>query len=287
MPDHFVIQLAYGLLLGGACLFSPMITHIEDAADQHVEVALVSEQQAIVPGQKFLLGIRFDLQDGWHTYWVNPGDAGEPPRITWELPAGFQAGSIQWPYPARLPTPPFADFGYEHQVLLPVTVRPPSGLGAGGNEKMVARIHYLICRDVCIPGQKQLELTLPVKNRTEPGSDAPLFKTAQQRVPRPIPNRWRISAKSVGDEFQIRLRIGKFAAPPQFFPLEPEQIENAAPQNVIPTQEGCELHLKKSNHLLKPISRLKGVIVVAGTAYLADVPVLQSFGRGLVQSKQN
>ena len=76
-----------------------MITHIEDAADQHVEVALVSEQQAIVPGQKFLLEIRFDLQDGWHTYWVNPGDAGEPPRITWELPAGFQAGSIQWPYP--------------------------------------------------------------------------------------------------------------------------------------------------------------------------------------------
>jgi len=264
-----------------------MMTHAEDAADQHVEVTLVSEQQAIVPGQKFLLGIWFHLQDGWHTYWVNPGDAGEPPRIAWELPAGFQAGSIQWPYPTRLSTPPFADFGYEHQVLLTVTVQPPSGLGLGQNEKIAAHIRYLICRDVCIPGQKQLVLTLPVKNQTEPGSDAPLFKTAQQQVPRPIPNGWRISAKSVGEEFQLRLRIGKFAVPPQFFPLEPEQIENAAPQNGTPTQEGYELRLKKSNHLLKPIARLKGVIVVAGTAYLVDVPVLPSFGRGRVQSQQN
>jgi DsbC/DsbD-like thiol-disulfide interchange protein len=264
-----------------------MITHAEDAADQHAEVALVSEQQAIVPGQKFLLGVWFHLQDGWHTYWVNPGDAGEPPRITWELPAGFQAGSIQWPYPTRLSTPPFADFGYEHQVLLTVPVQPPSGLGPGGNEKIVARIRYLICRDVCIPGQKQLVLTLPVKNRTEPGSDAPLFKTAQQQVPRPVPNGWRISAKSVGEEFRLRLRTGKFAVLPQFFPLEPEQIENAAPQNVTPTPEGYELRLKKSNHLLQPIARLKGVIVVAGMAYSVDVPVLQPFGRGRVQSKQN
>ena len=105
---RLIIQWAARLSLIGAWLVSPMITHAEDATDPHVKVALVSEQQAIVPGREFLLGIRFVLEEGWHTYWVNPGDAGEPPRITWELPAGFQAGSIQWPYPTRLPTPPFS-----------------------------------------------------------------------------------------------------------------------------------------------------------------------------------
>lgn len=285
MLDRLLIHLTSRLFIGAACLFCP-ITQAEDSADQHVEIALISEQQAIVPDQEFLLGIRFDLQEGWHTYWINPGDAGEPPRITWELPAGFQAGSVQWPYPARLSTPPFADFGYEHQVLFPVTVRPPSGLEAGGNEKIVAQVRYLICRDVCIPGQKQLVLTLPVKNRSTAGLDAALFAAARQRLPRPIPNEWRVSASSVGDEFQLRLRIGKLAAPPQFFPLQPEQIENAAPQNTTPMPGGVQLHLKKSNHLLKPISRIKGVMVVSGRAYLLDIPVSES-SRVHTQSKKN
>lgn len=273
MPARLVIHLAARLLIGAGCLFSPTVIHAEGAADEHVAVALVSEQEAIVPGQEFDLGVKFDLQEGWHTYWVNPGDAGEPARITWELPAGFQAGSIQWPYPVRLATPPFVDYGYERQVLLPVAVRAPAALEAGRNEKIVAHVHYLICRDVCIPDQKQLVLTLPTRDRTTAGSYAPLFSAVRQRLPRPVPNGWRISASSTGDEFRLRLRIGDLSAAPQFFPLEPEQIENAAPQNVASIPGGVMLHLKKSNHLLKPISRIKGVMVVSGTAYLLDVPV--------------
>ena len=272
-----IIRLVWRLLIGAACFFSSAaMIYAEDAAEEHVKIMLISEQQAIVPGQEFQLGVRFDLQEGWHTYWVNPGDAGEAARITWELPPGFQAGPIQWPYPARLPTPPFVDYGYAGRVLLAVAVRAPSGLGAGGNEKIVANVHYLICREVCIPGRKQLALTLPVRDQTAAGSEAPLFVTARQRLPRPIPSGWRISASSVGDEFQLRLRAGKLAGPPQFFPLEPEQIENAAPQKITPIPGGVELHLKKSNHLLKPISRIKGVMVVSETAYLLDLPVSES-----------
>jgi len=286
-----IIRLASRLLIGAACAFAPAIIHSENPADQHVAVTLVSEQQAIVPGHEFQVGIRFDLEQGWHTYWFNPGDAGEPARIAWDLPAGFQAGPIQWPYPARLPTPPFMDYGYERQVLLPVVVRAPSSLELGGNEKIVAQVRYLICRAVCIPGQKQLALTLPVKNQTAAASDAPLFAAAQQRLPKPAPVSWRLSASSVGDEFQLRLRtgkkIGEFATPPQFFPLEPEQIDNAAPQNITPIPQGVLLHLKKSNHLLKPISRVKGVMVVSGTAYLVDIPVSESPRKAATQSVKN
>jgi DsbC/DsbD-like thiol-disulfide interchange protein len=277
MLDRQVISSVWLLLM--EVLWLPLSARplAGNPADEHVKLELVSEQDAIVPDRQFWLGIRFDLEDGWHTYWINPGDSGEAPRIDWNLPAGFQVGSIQWPYPARLSTPPLADFGYEHQVLLPVVVRPPAGLTEGETEKIIANVNYLVCREVCIPGRKELVLAIPVKDHSSTaGPDLPLFEAAQQRLPRPLPERWKILVTSTGNEFRLSLRAGKLTANPQFFPLEAEQIENAAPQNVIEIPGGVQLHLKKSNQLLKPISRLKGVIVVSGAAYLVDVPVSQS-----------
>jgi len=287
MFERINIRLACCFLAGATWLVLSTLTCAENVIDEHVKVRLVSEQDAIVPNQQFWVGIQFDLQEGWHTYWVNPGDSGQPPRIDWELPGGFQAGPIQWPYPSRLPTPPFADYGYEGQVLLVVPVQPPSGLKEGAVEKMAAHLHYLVCHDVCIPGQKQLDMELPVKNRAVASSDFQAFKATRQHLPKPTPEGWKISATSVGDEFLLRLKIGKLAKDPQFFPLEPEQIENAAPQTTAPMPGGVQLHLKKSTHLLKPISRIKGVVVVSGTAYVVDVRVSQPAGKVPVQSMKN
>ncbi len=257
-------------------LFVPTVTLAEDSADQHAKLELVSDQDAIVPQRQLRLGIRFDLEEGWHTYWVNPGDSGEPPRIEWELPAGFQVSSIQWPYPSRLSTPPLVDYGYEHQVLLPVAVRLPLGLKEGVTEKIGAHVRYLVCRDVCIPGEKQLVLVLPVKAHARASSDLPLFDAARRRLPKPIPEGWKISAVSVGDEFLFTVRTGRLATDPEFFPLQEEQVDNAAPQPASAIPGGVRMHLKKSNHLLKPISHLKGVMLISGMAYLVDVPVAQA-----------
>ena len=291
MLHRCFIRIFCYILAGAAWLFLPTpllsaTSVAESPADEHVKVELVSEENSIGPHQKLSVGIRFDLQEGWHTYWINPGDSGEPPRIEWTLPKGFEADSIQWPYPTRLSTPPFVDYGYEHQVLLPVVIRTPSGLTEGATKKIIANVHYLICREVCIPGKKQLVLELPVKDHGTASSDAVLFESTRRQLPKPIPAGWKISAISSGDELRLRLGTGKAIASAQFFPLEPEQIENAAPQNVSATRGGLELRLKKSNHLLKPLSHIKGVIVVAGTAYAIDVPVSES-GRGSTQSKKN
>ncbi len=68
----------------------------------HLKVELISEQATAPPGQPLWVGLLFRLEQGWHIYWQNPGDSGEPPKIRWELPAGFVAGSIRWPQPIRL-----------------------------------------------------------------------------------------------------------------------------------------------------------------------------------------
>ncbi|HTE90075.1 MAG TPA: protein-disulfide reductase DsbD domain-containing protein [Terriglobales bacterium] len=249
-------------------------------AAEHVKLELVSEQNAVVPGKELWLGIRFDLEDGWHTYWINPGDSGEAPRIEWHLPAGFEAGAIQWPYPERLATSPFADYGYEHQVLLMIPVRPAAELKEGQTQKVAALVHYLVCRDVCIPGQKQLDLSLPVQPHAAASEARELFDTDRSKIPRAAPRNWKISAASIADELLLNLKIGKLDKAPQFFPLNAEQIENGASQETTAIPGGIRLHLKKSKHLLKPVGRLRGIVVLGpGRAYVVDVPVSQAPGR--------
>jgi len=278
MNRFFICVLGIVVLGSAAWLVSQKLGATQTPAEDHVKLELVAEQNAFVPGEELVLGVRFILEDGWHTYWVNRGDSGEAPRIEWHLPRGFQTGEIQWPYPERLTTPPFTDYGYEHEVLLMVPVRLPAELKEGGAEKTAAQVHFLVCRDVCIPGQKQLELSLPVENRVAASPARELFAAARARVPKPTPRNWRVSAASMGSEFILDLHIGEPPKVLQFFPLYAEQIENAASQDVSVIPGGVRLHLKKSNHLLKPIARLQGVIVVVDSerAYSVDIPVSRS-----------
>ena len=66
---------------------------------QHLTVELVSLGPAIAPGGKQVVGLVITLEEGWHVYWVNAGDSGEPPRINWTLPKGITAGPMRFPIP--------------------------------------------------------------------------------------------------------------------------------------------------------------------------------------------
>ena len=76
-------------------------------------------------------GLYFKLEPGWHVYWKNAGDAGEPPHIHWTLPAGVTAGPLQFPAPKRLPLGPLMDFGYEDEVLFPFKLNVANARKAG------------------------------------------------------------------------------------------------------------------------------------------------------------
>ena len=68
----------------------------------HIEVELVSQEAAAVPGSMVFVALRQKIQTHWHTYWRNPGDAGDATKIVWTLPAGWTAGDIVWPTPERV-----------------------------------------------------------------------------------------------------------------------------------------------------------------------------------------
>jgi DsbC/DsbD-like thiol-disulfide interchange protein len=68
--------------------------HAQPVNTGHLTAELVSQAQGVAPGQTIHLALRQQIQDGWHTYWRNPGDSGEPTHIAWTLPAAWRAGDI-------------------------------------------------------------------------------------------------------------------------------------------------------------------------------------------------
>ena len=128
----------------------------------HTHVRLVSEQDAVVSGRTFWVGLDVIPDDGWHVYWKNPGDSGLPPRIKWQLPSGIKAGDIHWPYPQRINVGSLTSFVYEHEVFLLVPITVDENFQPSKDVNLHARVTWLACQNVCIPGRAELHLSLPV-----------------------------------------------------------------------------------------------------------------------------
>jgi thiol:disulfide interchange protein DsbD len=128
----------------------------------HVTSELAAQTQGVAPGSTVYVAVVQTLDKGWHTYWRNPGDAGEPTRITWTLPAGWRAGEIVWPAPSRFPLGPIMNYGFEGRLLLPVPIQAPASARIGRVVTLKAHVDYLVCAEVCVPGGADLSLDLPV-----------------------------------------------------------------------------------------------------------------------------
>ena len=240
----------------------------------HAKVSLIAENQSLQPGQTAWVGVLFDLEKGWHIYWVNPGDSGERPRIQWQLPPGFQAKEIRWPTPVRLGTGTVIDYGYEGRVLLPVPMQVPADYKPAKPANFSADIRYLICREVCIPAKAQASLAIPSAKAASATGDRELFQSTFENSPKPWPAGWKAQANDNGGFFLLALDTGTSESKAAFFPLEEDQIDNAAPQSVMPTARGAQIKVKKSDQLSKPISALKGVVVFGpGRAFEVSAPV--------------
>jgi DsbC/DsbD-like thiol-disulfide interchange protein len=256
-----LVVLVFGFACGG-------IAAAQSFTAAHAKVSLIAENNALQPGQSAWVGVLFDLEKGWHIYWVNPGDSGERPKIQWQLPAGFQAKEIRWPTPVRLGTGTVIDYGYEGRVLLPVPMQVPADYKSGKPVMLSADIRYLICREVCIPAKAQASLAIPSANTSGVAADRELFRSTFENSPKPLPSGWKAQASDMGGFFQLSLDTGASESKAAFFPLEEDQVDNAAPQGVTATPRGVQLKLKKSDQLLKPIAALKGVVVLGpGRAY--------------------
>ncbi|HEY5028345.1 MAG TPA: protein-disulfide reductase DsbD domain-containing protein [Candidatus Angelobacter sp.] len=264
-----------------ACLFvmlaSPIVSVAQGLA-QHARVELIARQESVQPGSDLQLGVHFILEHGWHIYWINPGDSGQPPSFKWHWPPGFNAGEIQWPRPERMqPSRELVDYGYHTEVLLPLTIHTPSSVRSDTPIEISAEVKWLVCREVCIPEHARLRLLLPVAAIARKNQQwAQLFDKTRKLLPRPLPRDWKASATSAKDKFLLTIRTGKPITKAEFFPLDPGQIDSPAPQIFRSSNMAATMTLKKSDLLVKPITILRGVLVIrGGPAYRIEAPVRQ------------
>src|SRR5579859_6698439 len=138
MDMNMSLRASLRLLVRSACLLAMLgaICGIRVFAESkpstsvvtapHLKVSLVADKATLPPDATGThVGLLFDLQPGWHIYWTNAGDSGEPPAVSWTLPQGVSTGPLQFPAPKRLPLGPLMDFGYETQVLFPAALNVP------------------------------------------------------------------------------------------------------------------------------------------------------------------
>ena len=234
----------------------------------YVRAALVSEFNGVVPGQTATLGVRLRHEAHWHTYWKVAGDAGLPTRLRWQMPAGYTAGPIQWPAPTLLQVGDLANYGYEGEVLLPVSVRVPASAVPGTTARFAVRADWLVCNDVCVPGGADLTLSLPVRTAGSllPTPDATEFAATRARIPVP---RALPGLKAAWDGTHIRLRLAGAGPVPdnlRFFPLEPGRIQAATGQRPAFADGGLHLDLAAATPIDPAFHTLRGVLESGNTA---------------------
>ena len=239
----------------------------------HNTVELVSQTASAAPGRTLYVALRQQIAPGWHTYWRNPGDAGQATALAWTLPAGWRAGDIVWPAPERDLQGPIMNYVVTGQVYLPVPIEVPATAKAGAAATLKAQVSWLVCKDVCIPESAALSLALPVAAGT-PAPD-PQFSAPIRATLAAAPKDAGLTARYDLKGQTLRLAItgaavrGQDVGRAYFFPYDGEAIDHSKPQLAERGRDGLTLTLQAGygalHGKLPPV--LGGVISLGARAY--------------------
>ena len=165
------------LLICASLISTQALTdNIVDASDSRIEI--LTESTSITPGDELLIGFKFTLNPGWHTYWENPGDAGEGASIKWNLPNDVSASEILWPGPQRIPVEPLMTFGYEDEVVLLTKIYTSEATIVPLN--INALVSWYTCKEICIPQEAEVSIPIKLGNKTPSVSKAILDQTLEE-----------------------------------------------------------------------------------------------------------
>ena len=290
IPPRLPLQVcAFRTLVAAAALALAPGVFAASVKTEHVEAELVSATTAVIPGEPIVVALRLSMERGWHTYWRNPGDSGLPTTLAWKLPAGIEAGPIEWPAPHLLPVGPLVNYGYEGEVLHLVELKPQRTLTPGETMVLRARADWLVCKEVCIPEGADLELTLPIDKTSlpDPRWGAPIA-AARAALPRPLAG-WQASAEGKGRTIEVKLVPAAGATDPgalYFFSHAESRIEPSGPQSVKREGAAYVLTLPVSFNLTGDFGRLAGVLAAANgfspsaRAATIDVSLTGTVGAG-------
>jgi thiol:disulfide interchange protein len=275
-PRRVLISLSVALwmmlsLLASTAVAASSPVFGEQKAAAYIKVGLVSEQGYLVAGETAQLALRLLPDEGWHTYWKNPGDTGLPTRVIWQLPEQFRAGNLEWPVPERIDYQGAVNFGYHGETWLPVSISVPasissSAINSQGEIALSATAKWLICKDVCIPGKAELTVVLPLLDRKldniQETASHPLFEEARSKIPRLIYT--NNAAYAVGEQVDIAVALNElpaFERLPQVFIGSAGIVDNFDKPTIKITNDQLHISAKK-DYYLEEAPELLSVLLV-------------------------
>jgi thiol:disulfide interchange protein/DsbC/DsbD-like thiol-disulfide interchange protein len=222
---RFIQSLVFALVFWtGASSAQPVRT-------ANVEAQLHTARAAVAPGERFTIVLRQSIREDWHTYWVNPGDSGEPTELTWRAPEGWSVGPIQWPAPEAIPFDILVNFGYSGEVLYPIVVTAPADARVGERVTLTADAYWLVCSDICIPEEATLSLSVPIAAQ---GRDdlawAARVADAVNVLPKRDPSMQAHIASGAPATLSLTLAGAEAIRNPRFFPYDRDAMRASEPQ---------------------------------------------------------
>ncbi len=257
------------VLLAAAAL-SPLC-HAAPVHSGHAAAEWITASTAYEPGKPLQTGIRLVVDEGWHTYWTNPGEAGSKFKVVWTLPEGWTASEVSYPVPKSFGGD-LPGYGYEGEVVLPVTLTPPAG--ASGPVELAAKFSWLTCNDAsCVPGKAEAKLSLGTGGTVDSTSVKALERFAAL-VPQPAEN-VKLTVRESGTEITLALALpaGSTLDPAlaEVFPETAQAVDHAKPIRFTRSAGGWTATATKNEYAEGPLKELRLVLAQPGTAPLLAI----------------
>jgi DsbC/DsbD-like thiol-disulfide interchange protein len=148
--------------------------------DSHAAARLIAGSKIKTGNATWLhAGVEIKLEPGWKTYWRMPGDSGVPPTLDFTGSENVKSVTIEWPAPEKFPDGAGGhSVGYLGHIILPLHVAPKD---ITKDASLRLKLGYAICKNLCVPAEANLELTLSGN-----GAEEPALEQGELHVPRHV-----------------------------------------------------------------------------------------------------
>ena len=237
-------------------LFSYLIQAENLGSDSNSSVEILSKEIVKISDDEYLIGVKFKFDQGWHTYWINPGDSGEKAKFEWNLPEGYKISNPKWPAPSAIPYPPLMTYGYENEVIILFSLYKEIGSVKKG--EITLNSEWLACADICLPQSGTTKINLNEIVLSNFKTESKILKV-KNNLPKKYP--YLISASLKDNELNLSSQMSEKFKDSEiyFFPYDQNLISHTAIQNSEIEKNSFSHRVLRSNQkILSP--NIKGVI---------------------------
>ena len=237
--------------------------------DKNVEARLISSHGTIKAGEPFTIGLQFNIDPTWHTYWINPGETGIPTSLKLELPAGFTAGELQFPVPKKFITDYGFDvreagYGYETSVVHTMTITPPSDLKPGESITLTGQSAFLMCDPhTCIPGKADLSITLQTGTASVTAPEKGVIDFFTNKLPKTVEAPLAVSLEGENVVLKTTVPAGTLpvGAKLHFYPLQNLVLDAFADATVTVAGDAITISGTKHESLTAAPAEFAGLVI--------------------------